>query len=62
LQEPLGLRPALEAHHKIVGVADDYNVPLRHFLAPRFHPQVENLARVSGLFSHDTIVLDTSMS
>jgi hypothetical protein len=36
--EPLGFRPVLEAHHKIVSVADDPDIALGYSLAPSFHP------------------------
>ena len=46
LQETLGLRPALEAHHQIVGIPDDDDIAPSHFLAPGFDPQVEHLMQV----------------
>ena len=42
-QEPFGFPSVLKAHHKIVGVAHDNHVALRHFLAPSLHPQIENV-------------------
>ena len=45
-QESLGFRPVLETCHKIVGITDDNNFALRHFLAPGLHPQVENIVQV----------------
>src|SRR5215469_6977772 len=35
--------PAFETHHKIVGIADDNYFAHRHFLAPSFYPQIENV-------------------
>jgi hypothetical protein len=35
-QKPLRIRLVLETGHEIIGVADDYHVPFRHFLAPHF--------------------------
>ena len=45
-EETLGFRPAFEAHHKIVGVADDNDLAPSHFLAPNFYPQIENVMQV----------------
>src|SRR5215469_990284 len=45
-EKPFGFRPAFEAHHKIVGVADDNHLAHRHFLAPSFYPQIENVVQV----------------
>src|SRR5215472_16238501 len=45
-EETFGFCPALEAHHQIVGVADDNYFAHRHFLAPGFYPQVENVMQV----------------
>ena len=36
--ETLGFDSILKAHHKIVGVTDDDDVALDHFLAPDLHP------------------------
>ncbi len=44
--EPLGFRPVLEAHHKIIRVADDNYIALRDFLAPSLHPEVEHVVQV----------------
>src|SRR5258708_22611246 len=41
LEETLGFRPAFEAHHKIVVVADDNYLAPSHFLAPSFYPQID---------------------
>jgi len=38
LQEPLGVRPVLKAHHKIIGIADDNHFAACDFLAPDLNP------------------------
>ena len=35
------MRPALETHHKIIGISDNHNSARCHLLAPRFDPQIE---------------------
>src|SRR5260370_41198114 len=40
-QEPLGIRPVLKIHHKIIGIADYDYVATRHFLAPDISPYIE---------------------
>ena len=45
-EKTLGFRPAFEAHHKIVGVADDNHIAPSHFLTPSLYPQVENVMQV----------------
>ena len=42
-EKTFGFCPAFEAHHKIVSVADDNYFAHRHFLAPSFYPQIENV-------------------
>ena len=45
-QKPLGVSPILKTQHKIIGVADHYDIARCHFLAPSFHPQIEYLMQV----------------
>jgi hypothetical protein len=45
-QETLGVRPVLETHHQIIGITDDNHVALRHFLAPGFDPQIEDVMQI----------------
>jgi hypothetical protein len=42
-EKTFGFRPAFEAHHEIVGIADDNHLAHCHFLAPSFYPQIENV-------------------
>jgi hypothetical protein len=46
LQEPLGVRPVLKAHHKIIGIADDNHFAACDFLAPDLNPLIEYLVQV----------------
>ena len=45
-EEPFGIGPVLESGYQIVGVADHNHVPLRHFLAPHFNPQIEHIMQI----------------
>jgi hypothetical protein len=45
-EKTFGFRPAFEADHKIVGIADDNYFAHRHSLAPSFYPQIENVVQV----------------
>jgi hypothetical protein len=45
-QEPLGVSPILKAQHKIIGVTDDDDIPVRYFPALGFHPQIEYVMQV----------------
>jgi hypothetical protein len=45
-EKPFGFRPAFEAHHKIVGIADDNYLAHGHFPAPSFYPQVKDIVQV----------------
>jgi hypothetical protein len=38
LKESLSVRSMLKTEHKIIGVADDNHITLRHFLAPDLDP------------------------
>ena len=46
LQESLCLCPVFETHHQIVGIPGDNDVAPRHFLAPGFYPQVEDVVQI----------------
>ncbi len=45
-QEPLGVSPILKAQHNVIGVSDDYDIADCRFLAPSFHPQIEDVMQV----------------
>ena len=45
-KEPHGIRSVLEAQHKIVGIANDDDIALRHFPAPDISPQVEDVVQI----------------
>src|SRR5215472_9428896 len=42
-EEPHGIGSLLEAHHKIVSIADDDHIALSYFPAPDIHPQIEDI-------------------
>ena len=45
-KEAFSIRSVLKAHHKIVGVANDDDIVLRHFPAPDISPQIEEVMHV----------------